>query len=113
MSAVPEKKFQITKKFERTDPKTGEEIQEEIDAGIAKFKDVMNDLEANKSNIDNDIQNAANKSFGAASKGFSDLGVKTGIKDFDTNSGQVNNFLSNLKANSTDLAKKIRQGLFK
>ena len=103
----------ITKKFERTDPKTGEEIQEEIDAGIAKFKDVMNELEANKSNIDYDIQNAANKSFGAASKGFSDLGVKTGIKDFDTNSGQVNNFLSNLKANSTDLAKKIRQGLFK
>ena len=73
----------------------------------------MNDLEANKSNIDNDIQNAANKSFGAASKEFSGLGVKTGFIDFDTNGGQVNNFLSNLKANSTDIAKKIRQGIFK
>jgi len=103
----------ITKNFETVDPKTGEEIKQEVDAGIAQFEKVMSDINTGKIDIDTNINNAANQSFDAAKKGFADLNIKTGFEGFDNNTSQVDGFLSNVKANTTDLAKRIKQGLFK
>ena len=103
----------ITKNFETVDPKTGEEIKQEVDAGIAQFEKVMGDIKTGKIDIDTNINNAANQSFDAAKKGFADLNIKTGFEGFDNNTSQVDGFLSNVKASTTDLAKRIKQGLFK
>ena len=102
----------ITKKFERVNPKTGEEIKEEVDAGIAQFGKIMDDINTGKIDIDTNINNAANESFGAAKKGFADLNIKSGFQGLDKNTSQVDGFLSNVKANTTDIAKRIKEGLF-
>ena len=73
----------------------------------------MGDIKTGKIDIDTNINNAANQSFDAAKKGFADLNIKTGFEGFDNNTSQVDGFLSNVKASTTDLAKKIKQGLFK
>ena len=90
-----------------TNPKTGEEIKQEVDAGIAQFEKVMGDIKTGKIDIDTNINNAANQSFDAAKKGFADLNIKTGFEGFDNNTSQVDGFLSNVKASTTDLAKRI------
>ena len=101
----------ITKKFETKDPLTGEEIKEDIDAGIEKFGDIMNKLKTGELDLTDNINAAANESFAAAKKGFADLNIKNITVQNDKLNGQVNDFIKKAKPGTATEAQRIA-GIF-
>ena len=98
----------ITKAFETKDPKTGAEIEADIDAELSNISNVMDDIKTGKIDIESDIEAASTKSFAAAEKGFADLNINTKTAIKDANIGKVEGFMKSAKIGSLDLAKKIK-----